>query len=136
MWTIPGTVNTGGLNNTRFVSDLAVTNPGSVRELVRAHPVGSFIVLAFVISWLMWLPLLAAVQGWTDAEPWSGLHLLGGLGPAVAPAGAASVPSGAAPAPAAAMMGGNIREVAAPAESRAPATHDTRSPQSNYSYRY
>ncbi|HEY3348504.1 MAG TPA: hypothetical protein VGM13_01860 [Thermoanaerobaculia bacterium] len=29
-WTIPGTVNAGGLNNTRFVSDLAVTNPGSV----------------------------------------------------------------------------------------------------------
>jgi hypothetical protein len=28
-WTIPGTVNAGGLNNTRFVSDLAVTNPGS-----------------------------------------------------------------------------------------------------------
>jgi hypothetical protein len=29
VWTIPGTVNAGGLNNTRFVSDLAVTNPGS-----------------------------------------------------------------------------------------------------------
>ena len=28
-WTIPGTVNAGGLNNTRFVSDLAITNPGS-----------------------------------------------------------------------------------------------------------
>jgi hypothetical protein len=28
-WTIPGTVNAGGLNDTRFVSDLAVTNPGS-----------------------------------------------------------------------------------------------------------
>ena len=30
VWTIPGTVNAGGLNNTRFVSDLAVTNPGSI----------------------------------------------------------------------------------------------------------
>ncbi|MBK9063216.1 MAG: hypothetical protein IPL89_08475 [Acidobacteria bacterium] len=30
VWTIPGTVNAGGLNNTRFVSDLAVTNPGGV----------------------------------------------------------------------------------------------------------
>src|SRR5664279_699323 len=29
-WTVPGTVNAGGLNGTRFVSDLAVTNPGSV----------------------------------------------------------------------------------------------------------
>jgi hypothetical protein len=34
MWTVPGTVNAGGLNNTRFVSDLAVTNPGSVPTLV------------------------------------------------------------------------------------------------------
>ncbi len=32
-WTVPGTVNAGGLNNTRFVSDLAVTNPGSVPVL-------------------------------------------------------------------------------------------------------
>jgi hypothetical protein len=31
VWTIPGTVNAGGLNNTRFVSDLAVTNPGSAQ---------------------------------------------------------------------------------------------------------
>jgi hypothetical protein len=30
MWTIPGTVNASGLNGTRFVSDLAVTNPGSL----------------------------------------------------------------------------------------------------------
>ncbi len=28
-WTIPGTVNTSGLNGTRFVSDLAITNPGA-----------------------------------------------------------------------------------------------------------
>ena len=55
-----------------------------MRELVRAHPVGTFVVLAFVISWSIWLPLLAAVQGWTDAEPWPGLHLLGGLGPGAA----------------------------------------------------
>ena len=33
VWTIPGTVNAGGLNNTRFVSDLAVTNPGSTPAL-------------------------------------------------------------------------------------------------------
>ncbi len=30
VWTIPGTVNAAGVNNTRFVSDLAVTNPGTV----------------------------------------------------------------------------------------------------------
>lgn len=28
-WTIPGTVNASGLNGTRFVSDLALTNPGT-----------------------------------------------------------------------------------------------------------
>lgn len=28
-WTVPGTVDAAGLNGTRFVSDLAVTNPGS-----------------------------------------------------------------------------------------------------------
>src|SRR5687767_11911720 len=28
-WTIPGAGSTAGLNNTRFVSDLALTNPGS-----------------------------------------------------------------------------------------------------------
>ena len=28
-WTVPGTVNASGLNGTRFVSDLAITNPGS-----------------------------------------------------------------------------------------------------------
>ena len=27
-WTVPGTVNAGGLNGTKFVSDLAITNPG------------------------------------------------------------------------------------------------------------
>ena len=29
-WTIPGIVNVGGLNNTHFVSDIAITNPGTV----------------------------------------------------------------------------------------------------------
>ncbi len=28
-WTVPGTVNAGGLNGTKFVSDLAITNPGT-----------------------------------------------------------------------------------------------------------
>ncbi len=28
-WTVPGTVDVSGLNGTRFVSDLAITNPGS-----------------------------------------------------------------------------------------------------------
>ena len=28
-YTIPGTVNASGLNGTKFVSDLAITNPGT-----------------------------------------------------------------------------------------------------------
>ena len=42
-WTIPGTVNAGGLNDTRFVSDLAVTNPGSVpvQATISFIPAGS-----------------------------------------------------------------------------------------------
>ena len=42
VWTIPGTVNAGGLNNTRFVSDLAVTNPGSapVQATITFVPAG------------------------------------------------------------------------------------------------
>ena len=44
--------------------------------------------------------------------------------------------AGAVPGPTAAMMGDNVREVAAPPELRAPATRDMRTPQSNYSYRY
>jgi uncharacterized protein len=48
------------------------------------HPVVTFIVLAYTISWLCWLPLLADRQ---DIVGWSAstyLHLLGGLGPAIA----------------------------------------------------
>jgi uncharacterized protein len=48
------------------------------------HPVVTFTVLAYAISWLCWLPLLADRQ---DLVGWSAstyLHLLGGLGPAVA----------------------------------------------------
>jgi len=42
----------------------------------------------------------------------------------------------AAPAPTAAMLGGNVREVASPAEARGTASADLRAAQPNYSYRY
>jgi membrane protease YdiL (CAAX protease family) len=51
---------------------------------VGRHPLPAFTVLAYALSWACWLPLLADRQdrvGWT-ASPY--LHLLGGLGPAVA----------------------------------------------------
>ena len=48
------------------------------------HPMVAFTVLAYTLSWVCWLPLLADRQGWVgwSASPY--LHLLGGLGPAVA----------------------------------------------------
>ncbi len=52
--------------------------------MVRHHPVAAFVGLTFAISWAAWLPLLAAAQGWIPMQPWSGLHLIGGLGPAIA----------------------------------------------------
>ena len=55
-----------------------------LRERVRERPTTAFVVLAFLLSWAAWLPLLAAVQGWIPMRPWPGLHLLGGLGPAAA----------------------------------------------------
>jgi membrane protease YdiL (CAAX protease family) len=51
---------------------------------IQDRPTFAFVVLAFLFSWSAWLPLLAAVQGWVPWGPWSGLHLLGGLGPAAA----------------------------------------------------
>jgi membrane protease YdiL (CAAX protease family) len=53
-------------------------------QRVRNRPAAAFVVLAFVFSWAAWLPLLAATQHWLPMRPWSGLHLLGGLGPAAA----------------------------------------------------
>lgn len=51
---------------------------------VRCRTTVTFVGLAFLLSWAAWLPLLAAVQGWVPLKPWSGLHLLGGLGPTAA----------------------------------------------------
>ncbi len=53
-------------------------------QQVRDQPTVAFVVLAFLFSWAAWLPLLAAVQGWLPMRAWSGLHLVGGLGPAAA----------------------------------------------------
>ncbi len=49
-------------------------------------PILGFFALAYALSWLAWLPLVAAARGWIDVAPSPYLHLLGGLGPAVAAA--------------------------------------------------
>lgn len=55
-----------------------------MRQVVRRFPVPIFIGLAFLLSWMAWLPLLARAQGWAPGSPQPGLHLLGALGPALA----------------------------------------------------
>jgi hypothetical protein len=37
---------------------------GVVRAVAVRYPLGSFVVLAFVVSWAAWGPLLADRQGW------------------------------------------------------------------------
>ncbi|MBG0818158.1 CPBP family intramembrane glutamic endopeptidase [Planomonospora sp. ID82291] len=52
----------------------------SVSAAARAHPVPAFTVLAYLLSWGVWAPLLLARQGWGGQAPqW--LHLAGSLGP-------------------------------------------------------
>jgi membrane protease YdiL (CAAX protease family) len=56
----------------------------SIPVWIGRRPLPAFTVLAYALSWACWLPLLADRQGWVGwtASPY--LHLLGGLGPAVA----------------------------------------------------
>ncbi|MEO8055021.1 MAG: hypothetical protein ABI768_07700 [Acidobacteriota bacterium] len=80
-WTVPGTVNAGGLNNTRFVSDLAITNPGSAAvtatisflpanattpQVVPLNP-GQTIVYRNVLDRLWGAQGAGATQVWSDA---------------------------------------------------------------------
>jgi uncharacterized protein len=46
--------------------------------------VAGFFVLACLLSWIAWAPLALAALGWIDASPSPYLHLVGGLGPALA----------------------------------------------------
>jgi membrane protease YdiL (CAAX protease family) len=55
-----------------------------VRAWIARRPAGVFVVLALLITWAVWLPLLAQTHGWVDGPVWPALHLLGSLGPAVA----------------------------------------------------
>ena len=44
---------------------------GRIHEAVRSRPAIAFVVVAYVVSWSAWLPLLAAVQGWLPIRPWT-----------------------------------------------------------------
>ena len=64
----------------------------SPHRLVTRYPIGSFFVLAYLISWVLWLPLLYGRfalgwtgwegSGWTSLRPYLGM--LGAIGPALA----------------------------------------------------
>ncbi len=50
----------------------------------KKHSLAIFFILAYAISWLIWLPLVASAQGFLDRTVSPYLHLLGGLGPMLA----------------------------------------------------
>ena len=48
---------------------------------LKEHPLVLFFLLAYAISWTVWLPQLAFVQGFLNKPVSPYLHLLGGIGP-------------------------------------------------------
>ena len=53
----------------------------SFTGFIRRHPLASYFALAYLISWILWLPLIAAAQGWTRTPVPSWWHFFGALGP-------------------------------------------------------
>jgi uncharacterized protein len=55
-----------------------------IATFARKHSLILFFILAYIISWLVWLSQVASVQGYLDRPVSPYLHLLGGLGPMLA----------------------------------------------------
>lgn len=53
-------------------------------SLMKRHAVVAYWILALVISWSVWLPLIAQAQGWANFQVPFALHYLGAFGPLVA----------------------------------------------------
>ncbi|MEP7332100.1 MAG: type II CAAX endopeptidase family protein [Terracoccus sp.] len=66
------------------VVDLVPMTAAARRGPLVRHPLVAFVGLAYLLSWLCWLPLLASRQGWVTWPVSPYLHLAGGLGPATA----------------------------------------------------
>src|SRR3989304_3063012 len=51
---------------------------------LKRHPLASYFILTMTFSWLIELPLVAVVQGWTDLPIPFAIHYLGAFGPMLA----------------------------------------------------
>ncbi|MCC7364404.1 MAG: CPBP family intramembrane metalloprotease [Dehalococcoidia bacterium] len=60
------------------------TASSPARRWVAERPLLAYFALAFAISWLLWLPVVATVQGWWDVEVARWWHYSGAAGPIVA----------------------------------------------------
>lgn len=58
---------------------------GALRDLARRHPVATYVVLAWGISWTCWLPLVVTGSVVRQGDPWP-TDLVGLTGPAIAAA--------------------------------------------------
>jgi len=55
-----------------------------VTSLVRRRPLVAFFVIAYAVSWGLWLPLVASVQGWWRVDVPGWWHYTGAAGPVTA----------------------------------------------------
>lgn len=53
-------------------------------NFIKRHPIPSYVIITFAISWPIYLSLAAVKQGWTDARIPFWIHYLASFGPAVA----------------------------------------------------
>jgi membrane protease YdiL (CAAX protease family) len=59
-------------------------SPSTASSLVGSHPLASFFVLAYTVTWAIWAPILAQAQGWVAWDVPYALYYFGSFGPAIA----------------------------------------------------
>lgn len=72
------------LGHQRLLQLLATPFTGSldaVLQLLSRHPVLTYFALAYLISWSLWLPAVAAAQGWWQVNVPTWWHYTGASGP-------------------------------------------------------